>query len=71
MHAVGTVVNHPELPCTVCLDDWKFGSFLFSFIPIENVHIQLNYEIFSLSQLWDDCISGNIRIHAHGLSRYS
>ena len=34
------------------LDDRKLGSLLFSFIPIENVHIQLN-ETFSLFQLWD------------------
>ena len=44
VHAVGTVVNHPELYVQYwsSLDDRKPGKFLFLFIPIENVHIQLN-----------------------------
>ena len=35
-----TVVYHPQLP-SMPSDDQKFGSLLFSFITVENVHIQL------------------------------
>ena len=51
VHSVEIVTNHPELPFS-SPDDRKFDS-SFSFIPIENVRIQLNklYETFLLGQL--------------------